>query len=109
MASQDVDVAAAEDLPEVGPRPHEVAVDELLDVGAGLRRQPQLEDEAAAAGTFEVGEAVPADRHGVDGALPLLSKRKMQKIQILLIFLAPRIINFRVTKGNGSRAMATNM
>ena len=70
MASQDVDVAASEDLPEVWPRAHEVAVDELLDVGAGLRRQPQLEDEAA--GTFEVGEAVPADRHGVDGALPLL-------------------------------------
>ena len=77
MASQDVDVAAAEDLPEVGPRPHEVSVDELFDVGAGLRRQPQLEDEAA--GTLEVGEAVPADRHGVDGALPLLSNGRCRR------------------------------
>ena len=69
MASQDVDVAAAEDLSQVWPRPHEVPVDELLDVGAGLRGQPKLEDQP---GMVEGGEAVSADRHGVDGPLPLL-------------------------------------
>ena len=56
-------------MPEVGPRPHEVSVDELFDVGAGLRGQPELEGQTGIVGG---GEAVSAHGHGVDGPLPLL-------------------------------------
>ena len=40
-----------------------------LDVGAGLRGQPELESQTGIVGG---GEAVSAHGHGVDGPLPLL-------------------------------------